>query len=338
MRKRMGPRTTTGTPGLGFRAMMPPMPRTRDGRQPAGTSRGTCFGFEIESRLSFEYLREAGEGPVLEVEEASLEGVRPQGDPVFEWITPEGRVAASLYGGGAEYLMRIGDLADYLIRPQERRISMTPTSRPALREVYLWDMPTILCFMAAGDLPLHASAVEVGDRAVLFAAPGRHGKSTLAGAFLRAGYRVLSEDMCRCRFGDGGIMVSPGPAILRIRKDVYERLEFPNTRVVADFPERVHLALTGPARGGGEILSIAGVVLLRESDVIRFETLPPAKALQEMWGLSYKLRIEADIVRAFEGIADLVAAVPVWDLYRPLSYESLDAVISAIVEICEKSP
>lgn len=47
----------------------------------------------------------------------------------------------------------------------------------------------------AGGLALHASAVAIGDRAVAFIAPKRHGKSTLAMALVSAGARLLSDDI-----------------------------------------------------------------------------------------------------------------------------------------------
>ena len=45
----------------------------------------------------------------------------------------------------------------------------------------------------------------------------------LAAGFLRTGHRVLSEDLVCCRSG-AEPMVVPGPATIRIRPDVYERI------------------------------------------------------------------------------------------------------------------
>jgi len=46
-----------------------------------------------------------------------------------------------------------------------------------------------------GDIPLHASAVEVNDRAVLFAGETGSGKSTLAASVMQLGYRLLADDV-----------------------------------------------------------------------------------------------------------------------------------------------
>ncbi|HVR38367.1 MAG TPA: hypothetical protein VMU84_04675, partial [Thermoanaerobaculia bacterium] len=61
----------------------------------------------------------------------------------------------------------------------------------------------ILAFVVRlrGALALHASAVLVDDRAIVFAAPPGGGKSTLAAAFARRGHAVLADDVVRLEPG-----------------------------------------------------------------------------------------------------------------------------------------
>src|SRR5207244_12530639 len=83
-----------------------------------------------------------------------------------------------------------------------------------------WGIPAALRCMHRGDLPLHAAAVEVESRALVLAAPGWHGKTTLALAFQRHGYRVLTEDLACCSLASTPKLL-PGPALLRVRPHVY---------------------------------------------------------------------------------------------------------------------
>lgn len=46
-----------------------------------------------------------------------------------------------------------------------------------------------------GMVPLHASAVSIGDHAIALVGPAGAGKSTTAAAFARRGYRVISDDV-----------------------------------------------------------------------------------------------------------------------------------------------
>lgn len=63
-------------------------------------------------------------------------------------------------------------------------------------EAFLDAINTIVLFLIAhaGRIPLHASAVMLGDTAIVFAGRGGSGKSMLALAASRAGLPVLSED------------------------------------------------------------------------------------------------------------------------------------------------
>lgn len=61
-----------------------------------------------------------------------------------------------------------------------------------------------------GMVLLHASAVRIGDKAVLFCGPSGAGKSTLAAALVEAGYDHVADDFCAISFADDGTpMVAP---------------------------------------------------------------------------------------------------------------------------------
>jgi hypothetical protein len=61
-----------------------------------------------------------------------------------------------------------------------------------------------------GVLPLHASAVSIDGRAVVFLGAAGAGKSSLAAAFGASGVPVLSDDVVPVRLFDGRFLVDPG--------------------------------------------------------------------------------------------------------------------------------
>jgi hypothetical protein len=75
-----------------------------------------------------------------------------------------------------------------------------------------------------GLLPLHASAIEAGSAAVLFIGPSRCGKSTLAAALARRGYRLLADDVAALLVGGETILVLPGFPQLKLWADAALRL------------------------------------------------------------------------------------------------------------------
>jgi len=185
--------------------------------------------------------------------------------------------------------------------------------------------------MERGDLSVHAAAVEVDGKAILLAAPGRHGKTTLALAFHLQGYRVLSEDLACCRVRPS-LELLPGPAMLRVRSDVYAGHAPPGTHVVRTQSDRVYLGLDDDRKGSSAPVPIVAVVFLRESphDMAIGRVAPPA-ALADLWALNFRLPTSESRARSFQQLSWLAGEVPVWNLYRPLRLENLEPTVARIV-------
>ena len=293
---------------------------------------GACFGFMPVSELTFEYLRDGG-GDRLQVSERDG-GVEDSGGTLInEWTPiPEKRSWARLYDDGGRYRLWIDGSGSFYVDPRipsvELPVGLESTIR---REERLWGIPALLCFLGRADHPLHAAAVEVDGEAILLAAPGYSGKTTLAAGFAAAGYRVLSEDVSCLRPSSPPTLV-PGPAMLRVRRDVAGRLELPGASEVAGGDDRVHYSLDRANRGDCSPLPIRAFVLLRLADSgITLERVPAAHALRELWPLSFRLPTLADRERCFQGVTALADAVPVWNLHRPFRLDLLGDVVQKIV-------
>ena len=296
---------------------------------------GACFGFEVRSQLRFAYLR-AGSGTPLVVREDETPPADPSSEPLRVWEPSAANpFHAKLYGDlEAGYRLWIGGLGWYQVFPEAPEIRVPPDVDPVLREERLWGIPATLCFLARGDIPLHAAAVEVGGSAILFGAPGRFGKTTLAAAFLAAGHRILSEDVSCLRLSEIP-WVLPGPAMLRVRTDSFAQLRLPGVQPVARDADRVHVKLDVRSRGGPEPVPMRAVVLLRgASERPTLEREDPAVAVRDLWALSFKVPTDADRVRCFQAVADVASDVPVWNLRRPLRFDALPQVVEAVIEMC----
>jgi hypothetical protein len=75
-----------------------------------------------------------------------------------------------------------------------------------------------LALHVQGVATLHASAVSIGGRAIVFVAPKYTGKSTLATALVNGGARLLADDAVPLR-GGAEPTVAPGIARLRLWED-----------------------------------------------------------------------------------------------------------------------
>ena len=290
---------------------------------------GTCYGFAVRSQLPFRFLR-GGDGEALDV------FLSPPGQPaepgalLREWESadPPGH-EIRVHGDGGLYRLWSSVLGWFTVDPEAPSIGVPDTHLDIGREQMALVTPTLLCFHARGDTGLHSAAIEVGGEAIVLAAPGTFGKTTLAAGFWRAGHRVLSEDLVRIRPGTEPVAI-PGPAMIRLRRDVAERIALPDAEVVVESPTRVCFALDGERRGDCEPVPIRAVVLLASDGDFGLERAEPAAAVRDLWGLCGLFPTDADYARRFEAMADLVRRVPVYTLSHPRRFEELDRTVERV--------
>jgi hypothetical protein len=268
---------------------------------------------------------------VSEVEEPDPD---PDEVPIREWVpTPEHPFHAKLFSDDPVWRLWVAGTGTYVVRPDEPAIGVPAAAHPVQREERMWGVPAVLCFRLRGDHSLHAAAVQIGERALAFAAPGRFGKTTMATALVAAGHRLLSEDSTCVRLDPRAVVV-PGPAMLRIRPDTFERLHPPDAEVVFRDDDRVHVALDVSRRGDGAPVPLAGIVFLRVADEIAVERVPSVDAIPDLFTLSLHVPTDADRTRAFEAVSRIADEVPIWNLARPLRYDAVNDVIAAVVASC----
>jgi hypothetical protein len=250
------------------------------------------------------------------------------------WSLPTGQVFARLYARSHDFIVWVSDAGWFTVDPDRPSIEVTPFGNQSLWETRLWGLPAALCYIKRGDLPLHGAAVEIDGSALIIAAPGKFGKTTLAAAFFQAGHRLLTEDLTCCRTGENSAVI-PGPALLRVRPDTYARLDLPGTRVVARKPDRIYLTIEHARRGTCAPVPLRGVVFLRESpDDVTMERVRTQAAIPDLWSLGSGLPTDSHRAHAFHSVTELAGSVPVWNLYRPLSFDLLPRVIDRIISTC----
>lgn len=295
---------------------------------------GSCFGYSIVSDLAFNYLRN-GDGEPMEV----LEGACPEDSPgelLREGGPPLFPVMSRIYRNCRGFRIWAEELGWMQVDTRPARIIVPPATDLIRREQRIWGLPMLFCMLQRGDVPLHAAAIEIDGSALVVAAPGRFGKTTLAAAFAQAGYRVLGEDLVCLRPGKP-LTVIPGPALLRLRADVGDTFRIPGAIEVARDHERVHLALRGNA-GTCAPLPVAGVALLLEGDGSpKLEPVPLSEAVRDLWAVSFNLPTTEDRARCFAAVAGLASSTPVWHIKRRRRLQDLPATIECLREAVVRS-
>jgi hypothetical protein len=94
-------------------------------------------------------------------------------------------------------LMHVPGVARFLLR-SGAEIVFEPEGATPCGDIAAFAVGTVFGILLhqRGGMVLHASAVGVGDRAVLFCGPSGAGKSTLAAALEQRGHPLLNDDVC----------------------------------------------------------------------------------------------------------------------------------------------
>jgi hypothetical protein len=179
-----------------------------------------------------------------------------------------------------------------------------------------------VCTLLSGrsDLVLHAAAVEVGGRAVVFCGPTLRGKSTLARALGEAGCRLIGEDGVAIELGGARAVVHPGARGVRVRRGGANDVS--RTELLPD---------PGPGEPGPS--PVASIVLLGVRGT-RFtaESLPAARALALLTPNLIHSGGRAAIATAFQRLATLLGSVPAFSVSLPDDLAALPATAQRFLD------
>jgi hypothetical protein len=310
---------------------------------PVLAAAGSVFGRDVLSAVPLLFTRDGLAGPAttgtlrVDVTDTSA---GPDDELLIGWErSAENPVRAAVFrdrNDHERFLVAIDDAGTFVVRPHSGDLMMPAGAADTVRrEARLWSLPMVLCLVAQGELPLHAAALERNGRAVVVGGLSRFGKSTLAGAAVRAGWRLLSEDTTAVRLG-GRPDVLPGPAGLRLRPDVAAGLpvEAASTWTMPD--GRVQHALPDATRGSAAPVPLCAVVLLAwDSGPPRLERVPGAQAIRDLWSLTFRIPEAEDRLRCFDQLATLTNAIPTHRLHRPRDLDALGASLDLLAEVVD---
>ena len=175
------------------------------------------FGLNIESTIPFLDIPQ-GEGPPdvvirygnvpAAILDAKIKGVRYQ-------------------AGEGEFLLRVDNVGKYYVT-KGNNILIEREAGAADEEVLLFLMGSAMGALLhqRNILPLHGSAIEVDGGGIIFTGPSSIGKSTLAGAFHKRGYKLLSDDVCAVTAVNGADpYIIPGFPRLKLWADALKKLQ-----------------------------------------------------------------------------------------------------------------
>ena len=261
---------------------------------------------------------------------------------------------------GSDYVRWFG-LFEFLVSTDGRRIYGRSLGNGPFEAFQMYLLGSILAFslLKLGLDPLHASAVVVDGKAVGFLGNTGYGKSSLTGAFVQAGYPLLTDDVLVTRESGREVMAYSGPARIKLYPEVAQALlgaeangvamhpltrkqiiPLPAGAVFADgVPLQVLYALPLPEAGPGpgprkKHSDSSAPSVLNENAEVSIRTLRPQEAFIQLVASAFndvvlgKRRLE----RHFDLITRLASRIPVKQLSYPRVFDALPAVRQSILD------
>lgn len=240
--------------------------------------------------------------------------IQANGDPSLNVVS---------YGDGEFYELSYSDGTSFVIDRNATRTWGTYSSPLALEDLSVYLRGPILGFILRrrGTVALHASAVSIEGRAVVFCGCSASGKSTTAAALALKGFPVISDDIVPLQHQSGEFEVEPGCPQVCLWPDTVKQLLGASDALPQLTPtwEKCFLPLDGHshnAKFGREKQPLRLIYLLgspEHTDAPRIESLPPNKALPHLIANTYMHRLldRAQLAEEFEVLGWLVTKVPI---------------------------
>ena len=160
--------------------------------------------------------------------EVSLLLASPRWFSGIEVPTKQSESSSYEYGCSPDGLdvVRWPGLFEFAVLPDGRSVVCNPLDRATTESFQTYLLGQVLSFalVKQGYEPLHATAVVVDGRAVVFLADSGRGKSTLGAEFVRHGHEILTDDLLLIREVDGALNGFPGPARVKLFPSIAARI------------------------------------------------------------------------------------------------------------------
>lgn len=120
--------------------------------------------------------------------------------------------------------MRWDDWLEFIVSPGGEAITYNRLTRGSLEsfEAYIATFAVSTAIIQRGEEPLHATVLDFGGQAAGLLGHSGAGKSTLAAYLLGQGAALVTDDMLRVVFRDGGAFAQPGPQRLKLLEEAAE--------------------------------------------------------------------------------------------------------------------
>ena len=241
---------------------------------------------------------------------------------------------------GSDFIRWTG-LFDFLVSANGRKIIGRSLTDHPLESFQTYLLGQVLSFamVRQGVEPLHSTVIVRDGKAVAFLGDCGYGKSTLAGAFLQSGFRLLTDDMLVIKERNGGFLAYPGPPRIKLFPEIAEELLTEEVVGTPMNPDTTKLII--PLSAKDVVQSPTPLQLfyaLQPPDIhngnVTIERLSQSQALLAFIQNTFNtiIRTPERLTQQFNFATKLAATLPVKSLSYPRELAWLPKVVDAVLK------
>ena len=209
------------------------------------------------------------------------------------------------------------DVRFYYRRGQGLTVQLPAAGLDTDFELFLWGTVFGTVAWLNGYVPLHASAVDVGGRAVAFTADSGGGKSTLAAALADRGLAHICDDTLVVAMQPNGVMALPDAKPLKLWDDA---LILANSTALRPVESISGKSYANPARKAKAPVPLTDLIFLERGEELDFQQVKGVAKLALLPETFYRGFVHiarGDRVMHERFMMALSSHVRVWKLTRP---------------------
>jgi len=243
---------------------------------------------------------------------------------------------------GDEFLLRDDGVAIFYRKGQGICVQLDDPAKAGHLELFLAGTVHSAVAAIGGLLPLHASAVAVGGRAIAFTGQPGAGKSTTAAALRQRGFAMVADDTLVLDTAAEQPRCLPGHKRLKLWPDSLALTGLSAQQLVSEeYPK--YFATSGGSEVD-EMLPLGAIVALETGDTPQLIPVRGAARVALLDDDHYTAQLHGaahagDPAARLTALAKVASAVPVWRFARPLdparfdeTVDFLSASVSALIE------
>lgn len=238
---------------------------------------------------------------------------------------------------GNQFLLHVPKVARFLLsNGREIMFEAEPGADDGDIPLYLLGTAYGILLHQREQIVLHASAVRVNGKAILFCGPSGAGKSTLAAALAQRGYPFITDDFCAVTVTeDGSPMVHPDGRQLKLWAQAIEKLDLKG-RSGARVRSRLEKFYVDPGETHAEALPLGALYALREARPLLAPGIAPTNAVDAavvLRRMAYRPRLVSRMgqrVNYFHAATTIANKAGIYYLTRALDFAVMPDVVAEL--------